>query len=142
MKRLVWTFSLCLLIGTASAEDITIFDANDVITSADTYDTVVVRGDGTVVDMTGGSITKLIVMNSARVNISDGTIASVLAYDSGTIDAVGGNMTGQWNVCQNASVYIAGTTNAGEIRLYQDSSIVMNSPAAMVSSMYMYDRLL
>ena len=134
MRPIVLLLACMILSGSASAEVITIFDANDVITSSDTYDTVVVKGDGTVVDMTGGTITKLIVMDSARINISDGTISLLFAYDFGYIYASGGSLTGQWKIYQNAEVQITGMANAGWITLYQSSFIIMNSSAASISS--------
>lgn len=63
------------LIFTASvrAEVITIFDSNATISGGETYDTVVIKGDGTVVDMTGGDVNNVITMNASTFNVSGGS---------------------------------------------------------------------
>lgn len=49
-----------------------IFDSNNVI----------IPGDGTVVDMTGGSANRIIIYNSSEFNMSDGTVfVSIESYD-------------------------------------------------------------
>ncbi|MGA2916515.1 MAG: hypothetical protein ABSE89_10865 [Sedimentisphaerales bacterium] len=75
-----------------SAEIITIFDSNAVIADSNTYDTVVVKGNGTVVNMTGGTINKLITMDASIFNMTNGSIATIQVHGLSTLN-VSGNST-------------------------------------------------
>jgi hypothetical protein len=56
-KNVIWIATLMLIPSAiVQAEVITIFDSNAIIADGNTYDTVVVKGDGTVVNMTNGGI--------------------------------------------------------------------------------------
>ncbi|MHC4132476.1 MAG: hypothetical protein ACYSSP_10580 [Planctomycetota bacterium] len=88
---LILACPLCL-----QAEVITIFDSNSII-SGGAYDTVVIKGDGTVVDMTGGDVNNLITMNASTFNMSGGSIGfeinkGIVCYDSSTLNLSGGNI--------------------------------------------------
>ena len=79
------------------AEVITIFDSNAVISTGDAYDTVVVKGDGTVVDMDAGDVNRVIVMNDSTFNFSGGNIGitsskPLRSYDSSVLNLSGGNI--------------------------------------------------
>lgn len=79
------------------AEQIVIIDYNAVITEGDTYETVVIKGDDTVVDMTGGTVDRIITMNGSTLNISGGESPSgypidVRTHDTSTVNVSGGNV--------------------------------------------------
>ena len=83
MRLSVFTpIALALLACTAPlfAEDITVFDANSVISAGQTFDTVVVKGPDTVLKIDGATINKLIVTETARVDMSAGSIQEAYTY--------------------------------------------------------------
>lgn len=116
-----------LLVAQAQA-DITIFDSNTTISSGDVYDTVVIKGDDTVVDMTGGDVNMVIAMNSSTFNMSGGNIMGetsygVISYDSSELNFSGGNV--QLMCCCNESkVNIYGTVAFTGACYFYDSTIV------------------
>jgi hypothetical protein len=75
------------------AEEITIFDSNSVIAEGDIYDTVVVKGEGTVVSMTGGTVTTAIAMDSSIFNISGGVVTEIRSYDQSELTLSGGDIS-------------------------------------------------
>ena len=77
-KSTIIVLSLLLFLTVRTQAEITIFESNSIISDGDTYDTVVVKGDGTVLEMTGGSVNRLITMNRSTCNISGGNIENRL----------------------------------------------------------------
>jgi len=75
----------------------TIFDSNSTISDGNAYDTVVVKGDSTVVEMTGGTVTKLFMMDASTFNLSGGDITDeIYCYDKSKL-----------NISANASIFHA-----------------------------------
>ena len=96
MKKKMMTIWLVVVVFCVSAftnADITVFDSNAAITEGDVYDTVVVKGDGTVVNMTGGEAEKVIVMDSSTFNMTGGGIGQIIhSYDNSTLNLSDGNI--------------------------------------------------
>ena len=132
-KHIVHVIALiCLFVATAQAEMITIFDSNATIGSGDSYDTVIVKGDGTIVDMTGGDVNNLIVMNAATFNMSGGNIGlesskPLKSYDSSMINLSGGQIYSLHSF-EESMIYIHGDANidiyGGEDSEFNDSTVV------------------
>ena len=68
-------FGLTLIFVASSQANITIFDSNSVISSGDSYDVIVIKGDGTVVGMVGGDVNDVITMNTSIFNMYGCNIA-------------------------------------------------------------------
>jgi len=121
---------VCMFVFAASlqAETITIFDSNGTISGGDSYDTIVVKGDGTVVDMTGGDVNTVITMETATFSVSGGNIRwNVRSYDSSTVNLSTGSLS---------EIYSFGESR---INIYGDVSIgygmyLYNSAVATISS--------
>ena len=104
----------------------TTFDSNAVIEDGNVYDVVVVTGDNTVVDMTGGQITGgLFTYNTSTVNISGGVISqNVKAFHSSFINISGGTISPYYIYAHdNSKVNVSGTADIHWINAW-DSSYV------------------
>ncbi len=150
MRKWKITLLVILLIGIfagrTQAEVITIFDSNAVIAGGNTYDTVVVKGDSTVVDMTGGDVNSVIVMDSSTFNMSGGNIGltiggSLLSYDSAVLNLSAGNIysimsygQSRVNISGNVSIYAASSG------FYGSTLVTMSSEATAIAGMFeLYD---
>ena len=94
MKRqtiLCCTTLILIFVSTVQART-KLFDSNAVISDGDSYDTVVVEGDDTVVDMTGGYIKKLYTYDTSVFNMSDGYITGVRIADASTFNLSDGRI--------------------------------------------------
>lgn len=104
----------------------TIFNSNAVIEDGNVYDVVVVTGDNTVVDMTGGQITGgLFTYNASTVNVSGGVISqNVKAFHSSFINISGGTIWPYYIYAyDNSKVNVSGAADIHEINAW-DSSYV------------------
>lgn len=126
MKRTIFVLAIVtILAASTQAEVITIFDSNSIITAVDTYDTVVVKGDGTVVDMTGGTVNRLITMNASTFNMLGGSIdgggwPTVASHDSSVLNLSGGTL-GSLHGYGNSTVNVSGSALIGNGSLYNSS---------------------
>ena len=137
----ILTIAICLILSaTIQAEVITIFDSNSVIASGDTYDTVVIKGDGTVVDMTGGTANKVITMNSSTFNMTGGSIAGtweqiIHSYDNSVLNLSGGDVQ-QIRSHGESEVNIFGYVSVtGTVYSYGASVVSMTSDNVTVSGL-------
>ena len=88
-----WAMTLCPGINFADdGLDIT-FTSNGVVEDGDDYDDVFVRGETTVVDITGGTIGRLWGRNKSTVNIRGGRITYAQSHEQSTINISGGIVT-------------------------------------------------
>ena len=76
----------------ADGLDIT-FTSDGVVEDGDDYDDVFVRGETTVVDITGGTIGRLWGRNKSTVNIRGGRITYAQSHEQSTINISGGIVT-------------------------------------------------
>ncbi len=139
--------TLCIILSVSvfaaivDAEEITIFDADATITDGNAYDTVVVKGDGTVVDMTGGEVSTLITMNASNFNMSGGIVGQsasykhgIRAYDSSILNLSGGQVSRMYS-CNQAEVNILGNATVGSYcSINQSSVITVMGDAASIGS--------
>ncbi|MCE5341287.1 MAG: hypothetical protein LLF92_09205 [Planctomycetaceae bacterium] len=111
----------------------TTFDHNVTIQDGNIYDVVVVTGNNTVVEMTGGQITGgLFAYNASTVNISGGTISqNVKTFHSSSINISGGRIYPYYIYAYNDSkLNISGEADIHEINAW-DSSYVNISGGAV-----------
>jgi hypothetical protein len=124
------------LLASARAETLTIFDSNAIISDGDIYDTIVVKGNSTVVDMIGGDVNTVITMNASTFNVSDGNLGvsghCILTYDSSILSLSGGTFYRILGYGQS-EVYLSGnaTQSNGESSLILDSASVTISGNAV-----------
>jgi hypothetical protein len=113
-----------LVLSVTVYADITIFDSNSIISDGNTYDTVAVKGDSTVVTMTGGMVNKLVTMNRSKFNMSGGNIGhQTSSYDSSVQNLSGGHV--QTIKSHNESkVNISGNVSISSDCVFYDSTIV------------------
>jgi len=137
-KSTIWVVVSMLIFAVgAEAETITIFDSNATIVDGNSYDTVVVKGDGTVVDMTGGTVTKLITMNDSTFNMSGGSItSSVYSYDSSVLNLSNGSLSQVYSRGKSR-INISGDVSVSGVSPYDLSfvSISGNSTVSFVQFM-------
>ena len=138
MKKVKSTVPVIILTlifaSSVQGEVITIFDSNTTISSGD-YDTVVVKGDGTVVDMTGGSAKKLITMNSSTFNMSGGTIQNEMySYESSMSSLTGGNI-GDYTGLGNSEANISGNISISSCTIYGSAIINVSSDSVTITDM-------
>ncbi len=125
-----------LVLSVTVHADITVFDGNSIIADGDTYDTVVVRGDGTVVTMTGGTVTKLITMNNSTFNMTGSSAAitsRVHSYDTSTLNLSSGSVF-FLSAFDNSNVNYSGNINSeNSYHEFYDSTKVTVSDNANLS---------
>ena len=112
---------------------VTIFDANDVIADGDTHDIVFVKGDDTVIEMTGGTVNSFRLTDTSTVNISGGTItAGIYLYDAATLNFTGGLMQNYYgiNAYEKSNVNIIGSADVPGIESHGFSVITIDSDEA------------
>ena len=139
-KKAVLVMALILgFTATVKSEVITIFDSDTTISAGDTYDTVVVRGDGTVVDMNGGSITKLFVMNNCTINMSGGNTSQISSHDSSTVNIFGDAYIGNSSISGKSKANFYGNSEAVSVSCYSYAEITIAEDANIPGSLYVYD---
>lgn len=131
---------IILVAANLQAEVITIFDSNSVISGGDTYDTVVVKGDGTVVDMTGGDANLVIMMNSSTFNMTAGNIGfetnkGISSFDSSVLNLSGGHLR-KVNTYGESEVNIFGDPNIDICEFYDSTTATISSNDAFVERCY------
>jgi len=104
------------------AEEITIFDSNSIIAEGDIYDTVVVKDDGTVVTMTGGTVNKLITINASTFDMLGGSVSQIIGYDVSILNLSGGQIE-SLNAYSHSNIYIIGTVNITGTAYFYGSSV-------------------
>lgn len=137
MKKLLIALLATVVLSNVYAETVTIFDSNSTVASGDSYDTLVVKGDGTVVNMTGGSITKLITMNDSTFNMSDGS-CNCYSYDTSTVNISGGTISTLKGLSQS-KINITGQATITQASFGSSSTCEVSSPDAFISSMCIRD---
>lgn len=138
MRKLI-LLTILFLAVTAQA-DVTVFDANTTINSGD-YDYVVATGANTVINVTGGTINRLVLASGAELNMSDGAIdgtdsaGGLVLYGPNSIANIsGGTITASWavNCYGNSEVVIDGNTIiTGHVRCYKDSYLEVSGNASI-----------
>lgn len=129
---------LWILTATVHAEVITIFDSNSIITDAsepNSFDTVIIKGDGTVVDMTGGTVNKLITMNASTFNMSGGTITSeTCSHDLSKVNLSGGIVGHVYSSGESTTNISGDASISSGAYLYSSSLVIISSDDVTVGS--------
>ncbi len=129
---ILFAVGMILTVGVAGqAQDVTIFDSNATISEGDVYSMVVVKGEGTVLEVTGGQIYKLIAMNGSIVDVSGGSISVLESYDMSVTNAVAG-IIASVATYGDSEVVLAGEVGVHEIYCTGTSKVRV-SEAAVVS---------
>ncbi len=84
LTRTVWVLTLAGSAAICNGQT-KVFNSNGSVNPGDVWDTVVVKGDETVVDMVGGQAGEVITMDSSTVNMSGGKVAQIRSYDSSSL---------------------------------------------------------
>jgi len=101
---------VCLLITVSTVQaETTIFDANAVISDGDVYDNIVINGNNTVVDMTGGEITgSLFTYDNSTFNMTGGFIRNHLkSYQISDINLYGGVVEKDVDLSHSSRLFIS-----------------------------------
>ena len=158
-KQSIFMLAVVVVLQTlVSAETITIFDSNAVVANGHTYDTVVVKGNGTVVTMTGGIVNKLITMDASTFNMTSGSVSSTVETHGLSTLNISGNSTvrlgyfagkshinffgnaictGQARGVHSATISVSG--NASLESLYLDDNCKVIITGGVLSSLILYD---
>ncbi len=133
MKKIMLLCSALVLtvirVVDVEAEEITIFDSNTVISAGHVYDTVVIKGDGTVVDMTGGDVNNVITMNSSTFKIYDCNITKpgkVRTHDSSKLVLSGGNVD-DIELYGNSFAYVTDDANLLRLTASDNATVKISS---------------
>lgn len=125
---------------TANAETITIFDSNATIGPGDSYDTVVVKGDGTVVTMTGGDANTVITMNASHFKMTGGNLNDssdkLVSHDSSVIEILGGDVRYLF-AYGDCEMIISGNSTINNIRCYDRTNLRVSSQDSVISEITM-----
>ena len=94
MLKKISMILMMMLSGVCSVQAVDItFSTSGTISAGDTYDTVYVQNDGTVVDMTGGQIGRLWLHDSSIFNMDGGNITGGIdAHGLSYFDMTGGSI--------------------------------------------------
>lgn len=141
VKSTVLVLGLTLIfVANVGAEVITIFDSNATISAGQTYDTVVVKGDGTVVDMTGGDVNSVITMNASIFNVSGGNISQDLtSYDSSVVNLSDGDppTVATYGL---STVNVFGNVSISSCYAYNSSVVKVSSHSANLTNVYLREQ--
>jgi hypothetical protein len=139
-NTLIRTTVAFLLTVTSYAETITIFDSNATIGPGDSYDTVVVKGDGTVVTMTGGDANTVITMNASTFKMTGGDLNDVgdmlIGHDSSSIEILGGDVR-YIVTCGHCGTIVSGNSAIHSIECQDQSNLRVSSQNAAIYSLIM-----
>lgn len=141
----------------AKAETITIFDSNATISDGESYDVVVVKGNGTEVNMTSGDVNTVITMNASTFNMSGGNIAGVsYSYDSSTLNLTDGyahvlfsanqsnvNLSGNFSMIGYVSIAgssVATVSGNAIVSIDINNSSILNITGGACPSVFCYSR--
>lgn len=132
------TVLILILTARVQAETITIFDSNATISDGNTYDTVVIKGNGTVVDMTGGDANLVIVMNSSTFNMTGGNIGfetnkGISSFDSSVLNLSGGRLR-KVNTYGESEINIFGDPNIDICEFYDSTVATISSNEAFIDT--------
>ncbi len=144
LKHIILNLTLMLLF-TISAQGgvITIFDSNSTISDGYSYDTAVIKGDGTVVTMDGGTIDTLITMDASTFNMTGGSIYDSSSYDSSNINFEGGSVGGTFSMYGESKAVISGnfSCSCGDFpMLFHNSELSISSTDFSVGGFSVKDR--
>ncbi len=111
LQRTIILTVLIFVFASIAQADIIAFDSNATITEPNSYDIVVVKGNGTVVDMTSGNIDHLILMNASTFNMYGGNIGhDNVSYDSSILNVWDGYIS-KASCCGQSRINIYDTTS-------------------------------
>ena len=136
-KKSILFLTILFCASGAYTEGITIFDSNSVIVEGDIYDTVVVKGDGTVVAMTGGSVVSLKTMNASTFDMSGGDIGTIYSYDSSVCNLSGGTID-YMNSYTQSNVNISGDATVLDAYFYGPPIVTVSSANAYVGLLKLF----
>jgi hypothetical protein len=91
--KIAWAIVLCTGVCLAADGLDMTFTSDGVVQDGDDYDDVLVQGEATVVDITGGTVGKLWSGDKSIVNITGGRIGYAESHDQSTINISGGTVT-------------------------------------------------
>ncbi|MHC4123364.1 MAG: hypothetical protein ACYSSI_07310 [Planctomycetota bacterium] len=138
IKSAVFVMILVSLFAVSVHAGTTIFDSNSTITDGNSFDIVVVKGDGTVVDMTGGTVNKVITMDASTFNMSGGSITGkTVSYDLSTLNLSDGNTTEMCSYGQSM-INLSGTANVSSYCHFYAESVVTISSNDIINNAILY----
>ena len=82
MKKTVIIILIYLFLSTTLQAGETTFTSNTVISAGDVYDVVFIRGDSTVVTMTGGDVNDIYTLNASTFNMTGGNAGTIYCYNT------------------------------------------------------------
>ena len=125
---------VCLLIVITSGFGVvTVFDSSATISSGDVYDEVLIKGDDTVVTMTGGTVNVVATTDSSQFilqNADIGTYPLLKAYHNSSM-TIYANTSSIYSY-GDSQILITGTSDVSEIYQYNNSEVRMTSNKAIV----------
>ncbi len=106
MKRTILIAVIMLVSIQSLHAAIVIFESNATISASDSYDadTIVIKGDDTVVNMTGGTVDRVITMDDSSFNMTGGTVNGLSAYDTSDPNIIGGIVYINLNMQSSATI--------------------------------------
>jgi len=114
---------ILIVLGVANVQgSIVEFTEDWVIHVGDEYDIVSVLNDATV-GMTGGEVGKFYAREFSTVNVFDGVVRSLYAYDSSSIYIYGGTIDRTLYVAGSSSVSLFGGEEFGDVAIF-DSGVL------------------
>lgn len=109
MRKTICLITICILVATTQA-DTDWYSGTNNVQEGDSYDNTYVWNDATV-DMTGGTLLSLDLLNSSAAYISGGDITQGLyAWNDSTVDISGGTVGWNLNASDNSTVNLHGGT--------------------------------
>lgn len=121
-----------LVLSVTVYADITVFDSNTTISDGDSYDQVLIKGDYTVVTMTGGTVFQVRTMDSATFNMTGGSAVisgGLRSYDTSTLNLSSGSIGATIMALGEGTVNCSGNINLSELRAYNSSRLNISDDA-------------
>ena len=121
------------------ASDITAFTENASVRKGDSYGLLVLKGSSTSLNMSGGSIHKLIVKDASQVSIQGGVVQEMYLYDTCSLVITGGKIDTVSGYGHNA-ITVKGRAQIGKVQGYGAPKLVVDGADARVDTIQYFTK--
>jgi len=123
----------------ANASDVTTFTENASIREGDSYGILVIKGSNTALNMSGGSVHKLIVKDSSLVSIQGGVVQEMYLYDACSLVITGGKIDAVLGYGHNP-ITVRERAHIGKVHGYGAPKLVVDGIDARVDTIQYFSK--
>lgn len=123
---------ILMCVSSTSWATVIIFDYDKLISFGEVYDEVVIKGEGTTVQLVGGSINTLVTMDSAVFNMTSGAVGTIYSHDESHLYLTRGTVGNLYGY-GNSIMELYGTVDYQNVTLKQYSVIEVSETSTQTS---------